>query len=88
MASRFETHEVGFTRQWRYALSVSVSDLALPDGSRLENEGVTPDELVIPTGADLRAGRDPALARALALVGLEVGPLTAGNMFDRESGHH
>jgi len=31
--------------------------------------GVTPDELLLPTQADLAAGRDPVLARAVTMLG-------------------
>jgi hypothetical protein len=44
------------------------------DGGRLERVGVSPDEIVLPSPADLAAGRDPVLARAVALAG---GTLTA-----------
>ena len=39
-----------------------------PDGSRFEGVGITPDIEVLPTAADLRAGRDPELERALAIL--------------------
>lgn len=46
----------------------------MSDGARLEKVGVTPDEIVLPTGADLATGRDPVLARAISLLG---GTMTA-----------
>jgi len=46
----------------------------------LEKIGVTPDELVLPTGADLAADRDPALARAVALAGGTLTPEQAGKL--------
>lgn len=49
-----------------YAVEITVSDLTMSDGQRLENVGVTPDFVVLPSAEDLRAGRDPALAKALA----------------------
>jgi C-terminal processing protease CtpA/Prc len=57
-----------------YATSITVADLKMSDGGTLEKVGVTPDETVLPTGADLAAGRDPALARAITLLG---GTMTA-----------
>jgi C-terminal processing protease CtpA/Prc len=40
----------------------------LADGTPLVKTGVVPDVVVEPTIEDLRAGRDPALERALALL--------------------
>jgi len=57
-----------------YATSITVGDLRMPDGFSLEKIGVTPDETLLPTGADLAAGRDPVLARAVTLLG---GTMTA-----------
>jgi carboxyl-terminal processing protease len=51
---------------------VSTKRTSFPDGSPFEGVGVTPDVLVEPTAADLRAGRDPVLARSLAA--LSAGP--------------
>ncbi|MFZ0751895.1 MAG: S41 family peptidase, partial [Pyrinomonadaceae bacterium] len=67
-----------------YGLSVTVNDLIMTDGKSLEKLGVTPDELVLPTGADLAAKLDPALARAAALVGLKITPEMAGELFPVE----
>lgn len=67
-----------------YGLSVTINDLIMSDGKSLEKVGVTPDELVLPTGADLAAKLDPALARAAALVGLKITPEMAGALFPVE----
>src|SRR5687768_18200980 len=45
---------------------------------------ISPDELVLPTGADLAAKLDPVLARAAALVGLKITPEKAGALFPVE----
>lgn len=47
-------------------LQVSVRDYLTADGKRLEGSGVTPDVVCETTVDDLRAGRDPQLATALA----------------------
>ena len=57
-----------------FGTSITVGDLRMSDGNSLEKVGVTPDETVLPSGADLAAGRDPALARAITLLG---GTMTA-----------
>lgn len=79
MTSRFFSHTLGQDLYGNgsvafYATSITVADLRMPDGFTLEKVGVTPDETLVPTGADLAAGRDPVLARAIALLG---GAMTA-----------
>ena len=49
-------------------LSVAVYDVRTPDGVRLEGRGFVPRQIVKPSIADLRGGRDPVLARAAALL--------------------
>jgi carboxyl-terminal processing protease len=74
-------HGVGTGRVVPYGLSMSIADLRLADGRTLERHGVVPDELLLPTPADLAAGRDPVLARAVALVGGSLDPIAAGKLF-------
>jgi hypothetical protein len=50
----------------------------MSDGARLEKAGVVPDGTVFPAGEELAAGRDPALARALALAGKATDAAAAG----------
>jgi carboxyl-terminal processing protease len=68
----------------QYRARVTVADLIVNDGTSLENIGVTPDERVLPTPADLAAGRDPVLARALELTGSEMTTEEAGKIFPFE----
>jgi C-terminal processing protease CtpA/Prc len=79
MTSRFFTHTLGQDLYGRGSLaffgaSITVADLRMSDGGTLEKVGVTPDETVLPSGVDLAASRDPALARAITLLG---GTMTA-----------
>jgi carboxyl-terminal processing protease len=74
MTARFFPHTLGIQSIAFYATSITVSALRMSDGRNLEHEGVAPDEIVLPTAADLAAGRDPVLARAIALHG---GTMTA-----------
>ena len=55
-----------------YGAEIAVADLVMTDGASLEGKGVTPDELLVPTGEDLAADRDIVLTRAAALAGLEI----------------
>lgn len=50
------------------AFSVSTKREYFPDGSPFEGVGVSPDIEVPTTAADLRAGRDPVMAKALELI--------------------
>ena len=49
-------------------LSIAVFDIRTPAGRRIEGTGFTPAQVIRPTLADLRAGRDPVLERAMALL--------------------
>lgn len=67
-----------------YGFEVTEADIIMKDGLSLEKRGVTPDELLLPTGADLASGRDPVLARAAKLAGLDLDPVAAGTLFPFE----
>lgn len=49
-------------------LSLSRADLIMRDGRRLEKNGLAPDQVVARTVEDRRAGRDPQLEAAIALL--------------------
>lgn len=82
-AGRYQ-HEVGSSeRVLVYAVSITEIDAIMPDGTRLENQGVTPTEVILPTAADLAARRDPQMARALELVGITMSPEDAYRIYER-----
>jgi C-terminal processing protease CtpA/Prc len=82
MESRGYDHTVG--ESVVFATSITVADIIMPDGKSLEHAGVVPDDLLLPTAEDLVAGRDPVLAHAASLCGVEITPETAGGYFPFE----
>ena len=80
MTSRIIPHRVGPLGLF-YAISITIGDVRMSDGASLEHVGVQPDEPVLPTPADLAAGRDPVLAHAIALAGGRLTPEEAGALF-------
>lgn len=83
-ASRGYFHTIGTQTIVSYGASVTIADLVMPDGGKLENTGVIPDEVVLPTGEDIAAGSDPVLARALTFLGIPFTPKEAGALRDRK----
>ncbi len=84
MESMFYGHQIGLDVVVPFGISVTIADLVMKDGKSLEKVGVTPDIMIIPTGADLAAGRDPALAKAIEQLGLKITPDEAGKLFPAE----
>ena len=81
MGARQYAHEVGVTTAAFYSASVTVQDVRMSDGKSLENTGVTPDEIKLPTGADLAAKSDPVLAYAVGRFGVTLDAAKAGALF-------
>jgi carboxyl-terminal processing protease len=59
-----------YSRNLKYGMGISLSTKReyFPDGSAFEGVGIAPDMEVPTTAADLRAGKDPVLAEALAMI--------------------
>lgn len=81
MESRFHEVNSGIGNNLYAGASVTMADLVMSDGKSLEKVGVIPDELVLPMGKDLAESRDPVLAYAAKLAGIEITPEKAGTYF-------
>lgn len=84
MRSRYHPYRLGYDQAIFYGASITEADIVMPDGKSLEKVGVTADELLVPTAADLAAKRDPLLAHAAALLGKVLEPEKAGSLFPIE----
>jgi len=84
MEAKHYDHHVGTDTIVPYGVSITESDLIMSDGKSLEHSGVTPDEMVLPTGKDMANGRDPALSRAAGMLGVRLTPEDAGKLFPFE----
>jgi C-terminal processing protease CtpA/Prc len=64
-----------------YGMNITTARLRMSDGHDLEGTGVSPDVALVPTPGDVAAGRDPVLAAAAHLAGVEITPEEAGKLF-------
>jgi C-terminal processing protease CtpA/Prc len=69
---------LGGTTNFYGELSLTVGDLVMSDGLRLEGTGVLPDFRSLPTGPALAERSDPALVFALSLCGTHLSKEEAG----------
>lgn len=84
MQSRFYQRELGVDTVVFYGASITDADVIMSDGKSLENTGVIPDELIVPTAQDMAAKHDPVMVRAAELLGIKLDPVKAGAMFPIE----
>jgi C-terminal processing protease CtpA/Prc len=77
-------HDVGFQKYITFGLEVTVQDVVMNDGAHLENTGVMPEWIIVPTGADLAARRDPQMTKALALAGIQIDPAQAAKIYSKD----
>ncbi len=61
MRAMFYDHQAGLDVIVPYGVSVTDADIVMSDGNSLEHVGVLPDEIKLPTPADMAAKRDPVL---------------------------
>ena len=81
MQSRGVSMSLGAESIVPYGMNLTNADVFMSDGKSLEHIGVTPQLLVLVSGADLAAQRDPVLAAALTSLGQNVTPEQAGKYF-------
>lgn len=81
MQSRSIDREMGTNSIVPFAISITNADVLMSDNKSIEHIGVIPDEPVIPTGADIAAGRDPAMAKAVELLGGKISAEEAGSFY-------
>ncbi|MEO6588290.1 MAG: S41 family peptidase [Pyrinomonadaceae bacterium] len=62
-------------------MSITIGDVVMRDGSRLENVGVVPDYPIVPNALALSKKWDPILAYAATTLGAEVSPEKAGEFY-------
>lgn len=84
MMSRGESFDAGADTVISYGMNLTRADVIMTDGKSLEHIGVQPDEVLIPTGADLANFRDPVLVRALEISGVSMDPAAAGKLLPQE----
>ena len=84
MESKFYPMESGIGNSLWFGATVTMANLIMTDGQSLEKIGVTPDEIVLPTGKDLAESKDPVLSYAAKLAGVDISPEKAGTFFPFE----
>jgi C-terminal processing protease CtpA/Prc len=84
MEAKRYSYRVGLGSVVFFGAQITEADLIMSDGKSLEHTGVTPDEIILPTGKDLNEARDPALSRAAEMAGIALSPEQAGKLFPFE----
>lgn len=81
MRAKGYSYQIGVNTIVPYGASITDADIVMTDGRSLEHIGVTPDKVLLPSGADMLAQSDPVLAYAAALSGVKLEPKKAGTLF-------
>ncbi len=84
MEAKGYPYHIGDESRVLFAALITDADVIMSDGKSLEKAGVTPDKVILPTPADLAAGRDPVLAQAAESLGVKMSPEQAGELFPYE----
>ena len=62
-------------------MSVTIGEIIMKDGNRIEGVGVIPDEAIGPTALALANKADPVLAHAATMLGAKLTPEQAGKFY-------
>jgi C-terminal processing protease CtpA/Prc len=81
MESQHRGLSIGENSLTLYGVSITDANIIMTDGTSLEHVGITPDKLMLPSGAELREQSDPVLAYAASLAGVKMEPKDAGALF-------
>ncbi len=84
MVSRYYPRQLGVDTVSYFGSSITMADLIMTDGKSLENIGVIPDEILLPSALDQASQNDPVLARAAEILGVKLDKAEAGKMFPFE----
>ena len=84
MEARHYNEAIGADSLVVYGFSITSANLVMADGKSLEDVGVIPDELLLPSAEDLAADKDPVMSHALELAGVTMDPAAAGKLFPFE----
>jgi C-terminal processing protease CtpA/Prc len=84
MEARRYSYYAGADMVMFYGASITDANLMMTDGQSLEHTGVTPDEVALPSSADMAAGRDVLLSHVAGLAGVKISPEDAAKLFPYE----
>ena len=84
MEAKHYSYQLGTSRVVFYGVSITEADLRMADGQSLEQRGVVPDRVILPTASDLGSGRDPVLAQAAEMMNVKMSSEEAGRLFPYE----
>ena len=84
MQASYRPLQIGALKMTDFGIVATAADLITADGKSLEQVGVTPDVLMLPTADDMSTNSDPVLAHAASLFGVSLDPKKAGQMFPTE----
>ncbi|MEP6788209.1 MAG: S41 family peptidase [Acidobacteriota bacterium] len=80
----FLVHSSWVTFTSPFGLQVPSAEIVLANGDRLNEKGVTPDQIMSPSQSDFVKGNDPVMASAAQQLGFTLSPEDAGKIFEKK----